>query len=131
MSSRFAPTKIASFAAAGLLVLSACGGGSSTPSTTPADADVVVRAIDGISWNSKSYKATATDGAVSIFGVNDSALAHNLYVLGDADKVIGTPIDLPERGSEGTVVLDLAPGSYRIVCKIPGHTNMDSTLTVS
>ena len=32
--------------------------------------------------------------------------------------------------SDGTAVYDLAPGEYRIVCKVPGHSSMNSTLTV-
>jgi len=116
--------------AAGLLGLTACGGGSSSSgNTAPADADVVVRAVDGIAWNSKEYTATA--GEVSIYGVNDSPVAHNLYVLDDAVAVIGDFIDLPKRGSDGTRVFDLEAGTYRIVCKIPGHANMNSTLTVN
>lgn len=116
--------------AAGLLGLSACGGGSSSSSNTvPADADVVVRAVDGIAWNSQSYSATA--GEVTIFGVNDSPVAHNLYVLDESEAVIGDFIDLPRRGDEGTRVFTLEAGTYRIVCKIPGHASMNSALTVS
>lgn len=132
MTTRLATTKIASFAAAGLLTLSACGGGgSSTGGTAPAEADVVVRARDGIVWDQKAYTATATEGKVTIFAVNDSPLAHNMYVEDEAEKVIGTHVDLPNNGSSGTVVLDLSPGTYRIVCKVPGHSNMNSSLTVS
>jgi plastocyanin len=115
--------------AAGLLGLTACGGGSSSSgNTAPADADVVVRAVDGIAWNSKQYTATA--GEVSIYGVNDSSVAHNLYVLDESEAVVGDFIDLPKRGADGTRVFTLEAGTYRIVCKIPGHTNMNSELTV-
>ena len=127
-----APTRLAAFAAASLLLLAACGGGSDsgTPATAPADA-LVVKAKDGIAWDAKTYSATAVDGKVTIFGENDSPLAHNLYVLDGSDKVIGSHIDLPKKGSNGTLVFDLAPGTYKIVCKIPGHSNMNSSLTVS
>lgn len=110
------------------LTLVACGGSTSTPTTVPADADVVVRALDGVVWDAKSYTASA--GEVTLYGVNDSMIAHNLYVLDSSEAVVGTYIDLPKRGSDGTRVLELAAGTYRIVCKIPGHSNMDSTLTV-
>lgn len=118
------------FAAAGLLALGACsGGGGSSTNTVPADADVVVRAVDGIAWDQDEYTATAVDGKVKIYTVNDSGLAHNLYTQ-DGDTVIGDFIDLPKRGSDGALVYDLAPGEYRIVCKIAGHANMDSKLIV-
>jgi plastocyanin len=91
----------------------------------------VVRAKDGITRDQKAYTATATDGKVTIFAENDSPLAHNMYVEDESKKVMGTFVDLPKKGSNGTVVLDLAPGTYRIVCKVPGHSNMNSSLTVS
>jgi hypothetical protein len=118
--------------ALGLLGLSACGGGSSsTGGTVPADADVVVKAQEGIAWNAKSFTATATDGKVTIYGENDASIGHNLYVLDENGKVMGDYIDLPTHGSNGTRVLPLTPGTYHIVCKVPGHNNMNSTLTVS
>jgi plastocyanin len=120
------------FVALALLGLSACGGSSSSSdNTAPADADVVVRAIEGIAWNQKEFTASAADGPVVIYGVNDSSIAHNLYVLDASDAVIGDFIDLPKRGADGSRQLDLAAGEYRIVCKIPGHNNMSSTLIVS
>ena len=130
MKTRFvAPVVLALSAAIGL---AACGGGgSSTPATVPADADVVVRAKDGIVWDSKTYTATAEAGKVTIYTVNESGIAHNMYVLDEADKVIGGHVDLPKRGSDGTLVYELAPGTYHIVCKVPGHSNMKATLTVS
>lgn len=122
-----APVVLAVSAAIGL---AACGGGSSTPATVPADADVVVRAKDGIVWDAKSYEAAATEGKVTIYAVNDSGIAHNLYVLGADDKVIGGHIDLPKRGADDTLVFPLEPGTYQIVCKVPGHSNMKATLTI-
>lgn len=122
------PAVLAISAAIGL---AACGGGSTTPATVPADADVVVRAKDGILWDSKSYTATADGGKVTVYAVNDSGIAHNMYVLDEADKVIGGHVDLPKRGSDGALVYELAPGTYHVVCKVPGHANMKATLTVS
>jgi plastocyanin len=131
MTTRLAAPLLAVATTIGLLTLSACGGGSSTPASVPADADVVVKAEEGIQWNAKSFTATATDGKVVIFAENDSALAHNVYVLDSSDKVMGDFIDLPTKGSSGSRSLPLSPGTYRIVCKVPGHNNMNATLTVS
>ena len=118
------------FLAAGLVALGACsGGGSSSSNTVPPDADVVVRAVDGIAWNQDEYSATAVDGKVKIYAVNDSGIAHDMYTL-EGETVIGDFIDLPKRGSDGALVYELAPGEYRIVCKIAGHANMDSKLVV-
>ena len=119
----------AAFAAT--VTLGACGGGSSTPATVPVDADVVVRALDGVVWDAAEYSATATDGEVQIYGVNDSGIAHNLHVQTADGTSIGDLVDLPARGSDGMKTWKLEPGDYRIVCLIPGHQNMDSLLTVS
>ena len=119
------------FVAVGLVALGACsGGGGSSSNTVPPDADVVVRAVDGIAWDQEEYTATAVDGKVKIYAVNESGLAHNMYTV-EADTVVGDYIDLPKRGSDGALVYELAPGEYRIVCKIAGHANMDSTLIVN
>ncbi|MFZ9628966.1 MAG: hypothetical protein ACO3C1_06395 [Ilumatobacteraceae bacterium] len=113
-----------------LVALSACGGGTATPATVPADADVVVRAKDGIVWDQTAYTATAENGEVTIYGVNDSAIAHNLHVQTADGTAVGDFIDLPVRGSDDEKTWKLEPGEYRIVCLVPGHNNMNSTLTV-
>lgn len=122
---------VLSSTALGLAALTACGGGdSSSGNTVPTDADVVVRAVDGIAWNADSYEATAENGEVTIYGVNDSSIAHNLHVKADDGSMIGDFIDLPAKGDDGTITVKLAPGEYRIVCLIAGHQNMDSALVV-
>lgn len=132
MTIRFSPARATlGLTAAGLLALAACGGSSESAGTAPAGVDLEVRAVNGIAWNAKSYTATATDGVVTIYAANDSSLPHNLHVLDEDGKEMGKAIDLASPGSSGTEDLQLAPGEYRIVCQIPGHTNMDSSLTVS
>jgi plastocyanin len=101
-------------------------------STVPDSAATVdVKAIEGVAWEKKAYTATAKDGKVTINGSNTSSIAHNLYVVDTAGTVIGDFINLPSKGSKDARVLPLAPGTYHIVCKVPGHNNMNSTLTVS
>jgi len=113
-----------------LLTISACGGDGASAGTAPADVDVEVRAIDSIAWDAKSYTATATDGSITLFGANDSSLPHNVFVVDADGNDVGKSINLPTRGSSSTLEVKIAPGEYRIVCRIPGHTGMDSTLTV-
>lgn len=118
--------------AVSLIALTACGGSSRTAGTAPAGADLTVRAKDGLQWNAKSFTATSTDGKVEIFAVNDSSLAHNLHIVDKDDKDVITGIDLSGSGASNTVTVDLAPGEYTIVCKVPGHSStMHATLTVS
>ena len=92
---------------------------------------VEVKAVEGVVWNKKTYTATAKNGKVTITGINSSSIAHNLYVVDSTGTVIGDFINLPTKGSNDTRVLPLSPGTYRIVCKVPGHSNMNSGLVVS
>ena len=117
--------------AVALLALAACGGERAASGTAPTNVDLEVRALDGIAWNAKSYTATSTDGSITLFAANDSTLPHNLQVLDKDGKDVGKLVDLASPGSSRTVELTIAPGEYRIVCEVPGHTNMNSTLTVS
>jgi plastocyanin len=125
---------ITSFAVAagltGSLLLSSCGGSSTPAETAPAGVDVEIHAVEGVAWSKTSFEVTAADGKVTIFSRNDSSIAHNLYVLDSNKKVMGQFIDLPKRGASGTRELDLAPGEYHIVCKVPGHSNMNAKLVV-
>ncbi len=132
MTTRLATPFATLLIAVGLTGLAACGGGATTGGTVPADVDVVVKAIDGVAWDQKSYEATVGGklGGVAIYVENDSSIAHNMYVLDANDNVQGTYVDLTTKGSSATAVLPLAPGTYHIVCKVPGHNNMNATLTV-
>ncbi|MDO8391273.1 MAG: hypothetical protein Q7V57_12365 [Actinomycetota bacterium] len=134
MSFEVTPRRILSFLALPVLALSlaACGGSSRSAGTVPAEADIVVRAKDGLVWDAKSYTASSADGPVLLYGVSDSGLAHNLHVVDADDNDVADNIDLPGSGSSGTITLDLTPGEYRIICKIPGHSGtMNATLTIS
>ncbi len=117
--------------AVALLALGACGGERASSGTAPSGVDVEVRAVDGIAWDAKAFTAAATDGIITIFAANDSSLPHNLQVLDKDGKKVGKLVDLATPGASTTVELTIAPGDYRIVCEIPGHTNMNSTLTVT
>jgi plastocyanin len=115
---------------AGALALTACGGGDSgSESTTPVDADVVVRAVDPLAWDAATYTATA--GEVTIAVRNDSSQPHNLHVLDAGNTEMGVALDIPSRGDVETATVTLAAGDYTFICTIPGHTNMKSTLTVT
>jgi plastocyanin len=128
---RFLRPVTATVFAASLVALSSCGGSSSsTPDyTIPADADLVVKAIPSIRWDANAYTATAGD--IKVFLANDDSVKHILVVLkddlvvGDLELIVGSRGDF----DEGTITLEA--GEYRIYCTIPGHGNMDSTLTVS
>lgn len=117
--------------AATFLVLGACGGSSSSTAdyTIPADADLVVKAVPTIRWDSPTYTAPA--GEIKVFLANDDNVKH-ILVIRQGDTVVGDlELEVIKKGSfdEGTITLE--PGEYSVYCIIPGHGNMDSTLTVS
>jgi plastocyanin len=117
---------------AGALALAACGGGGSDSGGTtplPADADVVVKAVDPLSWDKKEYTATA--GTVVFAVENDSSQPHNLRIVDPSDTQLPGALDIPSRGDVASESVTLTAGSYTLICTVPGHTNMRSTLTVS
>lgn len=123
-------TLVAVSMSAGALFLTACGGGSGEPSyTVPADADLVVKAVPTIRWDKDDYTAAAGD--VNVFLANDDNVKHILVVLKD-DKVFGDlELVVNKRGDTASGTITLEPGEYRIYCTIPGHSSMDSSLTVT
>ena len=103
------------------------GGGGGT---IPADA-VVIKAIEGIAWDAKTYTAKSVDGKVTLSLKDQSNLPHNLHLL-DADNVdMGVALDVTGSGAVHTATVALKPGTYQVICTIAGHGNMKATLTVT
>lgn len=114
------------------LALAACGGGAAAgPTTTPPPADVVITAVDGIRWDAQQYAATSHNGEVVVQGRNSSSIPHNLYVIAADGTEEPGHLDLKSHGTVDTETLPLTPGTYTVICKIPGHGAMKSTLTVT
>jgi plastocyanin len=128
---RFLRPITATVFAASLVVLSSCGGSSSsTPEyTIPADADLVVKAIPSIRWDANAYTATAGD--IKVFLANDDSVKH-ISVIRQGDKVVGDlELTVTKKGTVAEDTIKLEAGEYSVYCIIPGHGNMNSTLTVS
>ncbi len=118
----------------------ACGG---------ADADVTVTIRDdAITLSDGSIAA----GELTFEGVNDGTMTHEFEILRVPDGVDanalpqdGTtvpadellePVDEVEDiapGTSATLSLDLEPGTYAVICNLPGHyaNGMHTTFTVS
>ena len=114
-----------------LITLSACGGSSSsTPAyTVPADAGLVVKAVPTIRWDATEYTATAGD--IKVFLANDDSVKH-ILVIRQGDKVVGDlELTVTKKGTVDEGTINLEAGEYSVYCIIPGHGNMNSTLTVS
>ena len=114
-----------------LITLSACGGSSSSSPayTVPADAGLVVKAVPTIRWDATEYAATAGD--IKVFLANDDSVKH-ILVIRQGDKVVGDlELTVTKRGTVDEGTINLEAGEYSVYCIIPGHGNMNSTLTVS
>jgi plastocyanin len=108
---------------------SSSGGSNGGGATLPADT-VVIKAIEGIAWDAKTYTATAVGGKVSIAIENDSSLPHNLHLLDSNNVDVGLALSAQGRGDVKSDDYPLAPGTYQVICTVAGHGNMKATLTV-
>jgi plastocyanin len=118
-------------ATAGLVLgVAACGGGDdgSADATVPATADLVVTAVPSIRWDKAAYTAPA--GEIEVALVNNDAVRHDLVILDGDTKVGNLELVARSRGDVASDTITLEPGTYRIYCIVPGHSQMDSELTV-
>lgn len=110
--------------------LSACGGGSSAPAETiPSDAGLVVKNVKSIRFDASEYSATAGD--IKVAFVNEDTVRHTLLIAQDGVKVQNFKLVVAEKGALDVGNINLAAGSYTLICDVPGHQNMKATLTVS
>lgn len=120
---------LASLVLVGTLGLAACGGGtSSSDATVPTDADLVVTALDGIKWDKSEYTASA--GTIEVALVNASSQPHNLHFIAEDGTENPTILEIPSKGDIDVDSVTLEPGTYTLICTIPGHGNMKAPLIV-
>ena len=113
-----------------IFALSACGGGTSAPAQTiPSDAGLIVRNVKSIRFDKSEYSAAA--GNVKVVTVNEDTVRHTLIVVKDGVKVPNFKLVVAQEGAIDVGEINLAAGSYTLICDVPGHQNMKATLTVS
>lgn len=128
---RTSATFISIITVAILATATACGddGNASTSTNAPtADGAVVVRALEGIRWENDAYTAEA--GEVRIVLENTSSLPHNLALIDSDSTELPKVLEAISRSDTDEATVSLEPGVYSMICKIPGHSNMNATLTV-
>lgn len=113
------------------LALGACGGddGGSSDATAPADATLVVEALN-LRFDQKEYTATAGDQVIAYLGIDSQK--HTLIVTDDSDTRIGKEAEVTG-GEVDTIDATLPAGTYSLICTVPGHeaAGMTATLTVT
>jgi plastocyanin len=113
-----------------VFALSACGGGSSAPAETiPSDAGLIVKNVKSIRFDKSEYSATA--GNVKVVTVNEDTVRHTLLIIKDGIKVPNFKLVVAQEGAIDVGEINLAAGSYTLICDVPGHQNMKANLTVS
>lgn len=120
-----------SFIAAMMLVgaLTGCGGSSSSTPTIAVVADVVVTTKSGIRLDQTSY--TASSGDISIAYVNDDTIHHVLVIVKDGTKVADFELQVNRKGDVDQGTVKLEPGTYELMCTVPGHQNMKADFTIT
>ena len=132
------PSRIVATALVALIAAlgSGCGGGggnnkSATTNTTtqPATPATVTKTVSQKEYQFTPSNVTAKRGS-TITVDNKGKIAHNLTVEQGGKKVAGTPTFLP--GKTEKLKVDLKPGTYQMLCTVPGHVQlgMKGTFTV-
>lgn len=110
------------------LAVSACGGGGQQgggqQGGTGAGTVNVTEKEWTITFSSSSIKA----GKVTFVVKNEGAIEHNFVIQGT-----NVEMDATQPGQSREVSADLKPGTYTIICNIPGHeeAGMKATLKVT
>ena len=124
MKKHFLTTSIAA------LFLASCGGsGTSAPTVTlPANATVIT-AVSGLRLDAKAYGPVPA-GDVLLGYTNADSMRHTLIISKDDVKVPNFKLVVAQKGSTDSATVNLEKGVYTVLCDIPGHGNMNATLTV-
>jgi plastocyanin len=109
-------------------VAAGCSSSSATPDTVPAGTNLEVRAVSGLRFDKTAYEVAAGESLVAY--VNDDTIRHTLVVVKDGTTVSGFELQVNNKGDidSGSVTLD--PGTYELICTVPGHQSMKAELTV-
>jgi high-affinity iron transporter len=107
-------------------VAASAGGVGSSPTPTPRTIAVAAREF---AFDPTTIDATA--GRVTFHVTNAGTVEHEFEILGAGDRTIDEVEGLVP-GLSIDLTVELAPGTYRYVCRLPGHqaAGMTGTLTV-
>ncbi|NCZ89924.1 MAG: hypothetical protein EBY93_03195 [Actinobacteria bacterium] len=109
-------------------VAAGCSSSSATPDTVPAGTNLEVHAVTGLRFDKTAYEVAAGESVVAY--VNDDTIRHTLVVVKDGTKVSGFELHINKKGDIDSGSVALEPGTYELICTVPGHQSMKATLTV-
>ena len=73
-------------------------------------------------WAINLSQSEVAAGTIRFVVTNEGQFTHNFTIYDSNGKIAGTPIFGKAEG-EQIVEVDLAPGTYSIICDLPGHAN--------
>lgn len=110
-------------------IAAGCSSSSATPDTVPADTDLEVHAVSGLRFDKSAY--TVASGESLVAYVNEDTIRHTLVVVKDGTTVSGFELQINRKGDVDTGSVTLEPGTYQLLCTVPGHQSMKAELTVN
>lgn len=123
------PTAALSVLAGLTFTVAACGGGTAKPAPTVPTGALEVDAVAGLKFDKSEYIAIA--GTVRIAYLNKDSQRHTLVVKDAAGVLVGDKLEVVRNNDLSTGTFQLAPGTYLLICDVPGHEAMKATLVVS
>ncbi len=117
------------------VLVTACGGGQPgggppppPPGGGPPPAAATVAVVEK-EWTMTPQPGTAKAGTVKFVVKNEGTIEHN-FVIKELNQELASGIQ-PGKSKEAAVTLK--PGTYTLICNIPGHEDagMHTTLTVT
>lgn len=111
------------------LALAGCGGGTSAPAETVPPGAFVIKAVAGLKFDAQSYGPIPA-GEITFGYVNEDSMRHTLIIAEGKTKVPNFKLEVNRKGDVDSGTVNLGPGTYTLICDVPGHGNMRATLIV-
>jgi hypothetical protein len=94
---------------------------TATPQPTQASGNVQEVKITLVEWALQPSEAQVNGGRVRWVVTNGGRSTHNLTVISPSGSEVGRTRDFEPNESPQTFEATLAPGTYQMLCSIPGH----------
>jgi uncharacterized cupredoxin-like copper-binding protein len=104
------------------------GAQPSSSTDTGAGTETVVQAAL-VEWSIQLSRSEVPAGKVRFIVTNQGTMNHNLTVQDDSGVIAKTPNFKPAQGPQ-TLEVDLKPGTYTLICSIPGHAKKGQIATL-
>ncbi|MDR7404241.1 MAG: cupredoxin domain-containing protein [Armatimonadota bacterium] len=113
--------------AAVAVIVAGCGGGGPRGGQPAAPAEGAITVTE-TEWAIRFPGTPLKAGKATLVIRNEGTIEHNFVIQG-----LGVEVDAIPAGGSRQVTVDLRPGTYEVVCNIPGHleAGMKTTITVA